>query len=171
MIKIAAIFLLGSLLGPYSFSSIKRLLSRTLQVEHVELPQNVSYINLGDCPVCTETQEINDTSQVVLLPCGHLFHENCIEGVRTHANTNDEVPACPTCRALFTQTQYVYLSTQPNTIQQRGNQGAENNTPNSDSIDTPQEQQNHYFIGQTLIGLTSGLGGVYLAQKFWPNSR
>jgi len=169
MIKIAAIFLLGSILGPYGFSGIKQLFSRTLQVEHVGLPQNVSYINLGDCPVCLESQEINNTSQVVLLPCGHPFHKNCIEGVRTHANTNDEAPKCPSCQAIFTQTQYVYLSPQPTTIQQIGIQDAENNT--LDSVDTPQEQQNHYFIGQTLIGLTSGLGGVYLAQKFWPNSR
>lgn len=34
-----------------------------------------SYFNGGECPICFERPEPND---LVLLPCKHVFHDECI---------------------------------------------------------------------------------------------
>jgi Ring finger domain len=42
---------------------------------HIKIDQS----QVGDCVLCTEEMELN--TPAVELPCGHLYHEGCIEPV------------------------------------------------------------------------------------------
>lgn len=61
----------------------------------------IKYIeNKGDiCPMCTENYKIND--ELVILPCDHGFHTNCITTLIINKN------ACPLCVNLDTYTTIV----------------------------------------------------------------
>lgn len=48
----------------------------------------------GQCSICLE--EMEEGSQIVKLPCGHLFHKTCVsKWLRTGSQT------CPLCKEQF----------------------------------------------------------------------
>lgn len=71
------------------------------ECQHVRAVRNLKYVDPRDvhvdtesCPICLcEWREL-DGNQLVLSPCGHFFHENCInEWYRTRFD-------CPMCRTI-----------------------------------------------------------------------
>ena len=44
----------------------------------------------GTCPICCD--DFNDINKVILLKCGHLYHDECIKKCIFHN------PKCPLCR-------------------------------------------------------------------------
>ena len=55
------------------------------------------------CSICLEL--ITENSEVKSTPCGHLFHENCLERSIQVKNS------CPQCRQSCTGSIRVYLNT------------------------------------------------------------
>ncbi|XP_022151640.1 E3 ubiquitin-protein ligase RNF181-like [Momordica charantia] len=52
-------------------------------------------VELGDCSVCLN--EMNGGSEVIKMPCGHVYHESCI---LSWLNKNN---SCPLCRTKLEQ--------------------------------------------------------------------
>jgi len=49
--------------------------------------------NPGECPICYENFFLNNSSSVVSLSCGHVFHKKCIKEAFNRMSHN-----CPVCR-------------------------------------------------------------------------
>jgi len=164
MIKLGLIFALGMALTP-TFSRIKKWFSRPPQsvtqeqLSQEELSQGVSFIRLANCPICLEGQDVEGNKQIVLLPCGHAFHRDCIDESFRHSTE------CPLCCAHFTSNQYIYLS--PNAVDAQAQQPAAANQV-IDQL-APHAAPVRHSVVPTVLGITSGLAGIYLARKFWPN--
>mmetsp|Transcript_35210 Transcript_35210/g.81147 ORF Transcript_35210/g.81147 Transcript_35210/m.81147 type:complete len:203 (-) Transcript_35210:89-697(-) len=60
-------------------------------------------ISQKTCPCCLE--DFQSGSQVAVLPCLHVFHEECVARWSFAASSGPKA-ACPTCRAAYTQTGY-----------------------------------------------------------------
>jgi RNA polymerase subunit RPABC4/transcription elongation factor Spt4 len=64
-----------------------------------------------ECCICMDTE---NTSEWLMLPCGHKFHRQCIS---TWLHTNQTCPICRLHTVSFEQLQYemlpVYLVRQP----------------------------------------------------------
>ena len=55
---------------------------------------------LGDCPICFEPMNINDTNQkvAVFFSCGHVFHQKCIGTWINHQANTANKNECSHCR-------------------------------------------------------------------------
>ncbi|KAJ0409238.1 hypothetical protein P43SY_006735 [Pythium insidiosum] len=71
------------------------------ECQHVRAIRNLKYVDPRDvyvdtesCPICLSEWRELDGNQLVLSPCGHFFHESCInEWYRTRFD-------CPMCRSI-----------------------------------------------------------------------
>ena len=62
------------------------------KLEFEELP-HAEYNGTLTCAICIETFKKGDN--YVILPCGHMFHKNCVETWLTNKKNT-----CPTCRGF-----------------------------------------------------------------------
>ncbi|TMW58435.1 hypothetical protein Poli38472_009994 [Pythium oligandrum] len=88
--------------------SVKEFLQFPLQheIQHVRAIRQLKYVDPRDvhvdtesCPICLSEWRELDGNQLVLSPCGHFFHEHCInEWYRTRFD-------CPMCRTIAGEDQ------------------------------------------------------------------
>jgi uncharacterized CHY-type Zn-finger protein len=54
--------------------------------------------NNADCLICFNSLFLNINDSVVILPCNHLIHKNCLEELRKNSHKSNKIPSCMICR-------------------------------------------------------------------------
>lgn len=97
------------------------------------------------CVVCREELRTN----VKRLPCGHLFHANCLRGWL------EQTQECPTCRAPVDQDAYNVYS------RERGHSSARRTSNAAQQQQSAQQQQQQPIVNQPQ---NSNIQGLYMQQ-------
>ena len=88
------------------FLTVGGLISGMIAVLNTYLPD----ISQGDCSICV--QEMYSAHDLDTLPCGHIFHEICIdEWYFKEGKTSDRL-SCPLCRKMC-RVRHIILNYMP----------------------------------------------------------